>query len=65
MQVNGETIPYEGSKYIRTENIDSLTGISGTSKGCMLHYLSEGYTENISVTTQTGNDLISIMRASN
>ena len=59
IQVNGETIPYEGTKYISTKNIDSMTGFSGTSKGCMLHYSSESYTENISVTTQSCNTIIS------
>lgn len=61
MQVNNETIPYEGTKYISTKNIDSMTSISGTSKGCMLHYSSESYTENISVITQSCNTIISII----
>ena len=61
MNVNGETIPYEGTKYISTKNIDSMTGISGRSKGCMLHYSSENYTENISVITQSCSVIISII----
>ena len=65
MQVNGETIPYEGSKYISTKNIDSMTGVNGTSKGCTLHYSSENYTENISVTTQSCNAIISIINIVN
>jgi len=60
-QVNGETIPYEGTNYISTKNIDSMTGLSGTSKGCILHYSSENYTENISVTTQSCSAIISII----
>jgi len=63
INVNGETIPYEGTKYISTKNIDSMTGISGTS--CMLHYSSESYTENISVTTQSCNTIISIINIVN
>ena len=65
IKVNGEIIPYEGTKYISTKNIDSMTGISGTSKGCMLHYSSENYTENISVTTQSCNTIISIINIVN
>ena len=65
MQVNNETIPYEGTKYISTKNIDSMTGISGSSKGCMLHYSSENYTENISVTRQSCNTIISIINIVN
>ena len=65
MKVNGETITYEGTKYISTKNIDSMTGVSGTSKGCMLHYSSESYSGNISVTTQSCITIISIIRIIN
>jgi len=61
MRVNGETITYEGTKYISTKNIDSMTGVSALSKGCMLHYSSEGYTENISVSKQSCSEIISII----
>jgi len=65
ININGETIPYEGTKYISTKNIDSMTGNSGISKGCILHYSSENYTENISVTTQSCNAIISIINIVN
>ena len=65
MNVNGETILYEGTKYISTKNIDSMTGISGTSKGCELHYSSENYSENISVTTQSCDAIVSIINIVN
>lgn len=61
MQVNGESIAYEGTKYIATKNIDSMTGVSALSKGCILHYSSEGYTENISVIMQSCSEIISII----
>lgn len=60
-QVNGETPPYEGTKYISTKNIDSMTGYRGISKGCMLHFSSESLTENISVTKQSCSEIISII----
>ena len=65
IQINGEAIPYKGTKYISTRNIDSMTGLNGTTKGCTLHYSSENYTENISVTTQSCNAIISIINIVN
>ena len=65
MQVNGESIEYEGTKYISTKNIDSMTGVSVLAKGCTLHYSSERYSENISVSTQSCSEIISIINVVN
>ena len=65
MQVNNKTIPYKATKYISTKNVDSMTAVSGTYNGCILHYSSENYTENISVTTQSCNTIISIINIVN
>ena len=65
MLVNGENIEYEGKKYISTKNIDSMTGVSVLTKGCTLHYSSEGYTENISVIAQSCSEIISIINVVN
>lgn len=61
--INGETMPYEGTKYIRASNIGTLSGVEGTTKGCMLAYSSEGYTENISVLKQSCNEVLSIIES--
>lgn len=61
MKIKGKTITYEGTKYISTKNIDSMTGFNDVSKGCILHYSSENYTQNISVSTQSCNAIISII----
>jgi hypothetical protein len=61
MLVNGEVVTYEGTKYISINNIDSMTGASGISKGCTLHYSSENYTEKISVAMQSCSEIISII----
>lgn len=65
MKVNNETVLYEGTTYISTKNIDSMTSSSGTSKGCVLHYSSENYVENISVETQSCNAIVSIFNIVN
>ena len=49
IQVNNEVLPYEGTKYIKISNIGTMSTVYGVTKGCMLAYASEGYTENISV----------------
>jgi hypothetical protein len=61
IQVNGETLPYDGTKYIRVTNIGTLSGIEDVTKGCILAYSSEGYTENISVTQQSCNQVLSVI----
>lgn len=65
IKVNGEITPFEGTKYISTKNINSMTDGSGTSKDCILHYSSENYTENISVITQSCTTIISIINIVN
>ena len=61
IRVNGETRAYEGTQYIATRNIDSMTADSATAKGCTLHYSSENYSETIAVTQQSCSELISII----
>lgn len=63
IQVNGETLPYDGTKYIRVANIGTLSGVEGTTKVCVLAYSSEGYTENISVTQQSCNQVLSVIES--
>ncbi|PAJ71707.1 hypothetical protein CJF42_25265 [Pseudoalteromonas sp. NBT06-2] len=63
IQVNGEILPYDGTKYIRVANIGTLSGVEGITKGCMLAYSSEGYTENISVTQQSCNQVLSVIES--
>jgi hypothetical protein len=63
IQVDEVALPYDGTKYISTGNIDSLSSVSGLSRGCILYYSSEGYTENISVKSRSCNDVISIIKA--
>ena len=65
IQVNGETLAYEGTQFIATKNISAMTSSSAFSRTCMLHYASEGYTENITVSTQTCGEIISIMSVVN
>jgi len=64
IQVNGETLPYDGTKYIRVSNIGTLSGVYGTTNGCMLAYSSENYTENVSVTQQSCNEVLSVIESS-
>ncbi len=64
MEVNHETLPYEGTKYIKISNIGTMTTVHGVTKGCMLAYASEGYTENISVLQQSCNQILSIIKDS-
>ena len=59
--INGEAFPYDGTKYVRIINIGTLTGVEGSTKGCMIAYSSEGYTENISVLKQSCNEVLSII----
>lgn len=54
----GEALPYEGTWYINSKNIDSMSGVSGVSKGCILRYSSEGYTETVSLVEQSCVDLL-------
>ena len=63
INVNGESLPYDGTKYIRVANIGTLSGVEGTTKGCILAYSSEGYTENISVTQQSCNQVLSTIES--
>lgn len=60
-QVNDEIIPYEGTKYIRVTNIDAMMSVTGTTKGCMVSYSSEGYTETISVLEQSCDEVIEVL----
>lgn len=61
IEVNKEVLDYDGTKYIRADNVGTLTGIHGSTKGCMLAYASEGYTENISVTEQSCDEVLEIL----
>ncbi len=63
IKVNGKTLPYSGTKYIRASSIGTLSGVKGTTKGCMLAYSSEGYTENISVAQQSCNQVLSTIES--
>jgi hypothetical protein len=63
IQVNNETLPYDGTKYIRVSSIGTLSGVEGVTKGCVLAYTSEGYTENISVKQQSCNQVLSIIKS--
>ncbi len=61
IKTHGKTLPYNGTKYIRASSIGTLSGVKGTTKGCMLAYSSEGYTENISVIQQSCNQVLSVI----
>lgn len=61
IQINNEILPYQGSKYIRAANIGTMTSIVGSTKGCILAYSSENYTESISVLNQSCDEMISIL----
>jgi len=63
IKIDGKILPYEGTKYIATRNIDSMTGVSGATAGCMLHYSSNSFTENISVVSQSCDEIISIIKS--
>jgi len=65
MQVNREVIPYDGTKYIKVINIGTMSTALGTTKGCVLAYASEGYTENISVMQQSCNQILAIIEEAN
>ena len=62
IQINKETIPYEGTKFIKVTNIGTMSTVTGVTKGCMLAYSSEGYTENISVLKQSCNEILTIVK---
>ena len=59
--INGEVIPYGDTKYIRVDNIGTLSSINGVKNGCVIAYSSEGYTESISVLKQSCNEILSII----
>ena len=59
--INNETIPYEGTKYIKVDNIGTMSTVTGSTKGCMLAYSSEGYTENISVLNQSCDVILQVV----
>ncbi len=61
IQINGEVFPYEKTIYISVWNIDSISTINEKKKGCMLHYSSEGYTQNISIINQSSKEVIKII----
>ena len=61
IQINDEVLDYDGTKYISVENIDTMTSVTGVSKGCLLSYSSEGYTENISVMEQSCDEVVAIL----
>ena len=61
IEVNKVSLPYEGKKYIKMQNIDTLSTVPGNTKACMLAYSSEGYTENISVLKQSCGEILSII----
>ena len=61
IQVNEEVFPYEKIIYISAKNIDSISSIGEGDKGCMLHYSSEGYTENISLVKQTCKQVLEVV----
>ena len=63
IQVNNEVISYEGIKYIKKSNIGTMTSDTGSTKGCVLAYSSENYTENISVLNQSCNEILAIFNA--
>ena len=63
IEVNGEILDYEGTKYIAISNIDAMTSVYGVSKSCLISYSSEGYTENISVTEQSCDEIVQILES--
>lgn len=60
ISVDGKVLAYEQIKYVKRSNIDSLTSVIDSDKGCILAYSSEGYTESISVRNQSCNEILSI-----
>jgi hypothetical protein len=59
--INNETISYVGTKYIKADNIGTMSTLTGSTKGCMLAYSSEGYTENISVLNQSCDVILQVL----
>ncbi|MBT8119774.1 MAG: hypothetical protein KJN89_08655 [Gammaproteobacteria bacterium] len=59
--INDETVSYQGIKYIKADNIDTMSAITGSTKGCVLAYSSEGYTENISVLNQSCDVILQVI----
>lgn len=49
MVVKGRVVNYRRGKYVRASNIHSLSAIEGISDGCVLHYASYDFSENITV----------------
>ena len=60
IRIDNKVLSFEEIKYVRKANIDSMTSVSGSDKGCILAYSSESYTENISVQKQSCNEILSI-----
>jgi hypothetical protein len=63
ININNEVLPYKGTKYIKKANIGTMTLVIGSTKGCVLAYSSENYTENISVLNQSCNEILAIFNA--
>lgn len=61
IRIDNKVFPFEEIKYVRKANIDTLTSVSGSDKGCILAYSSENYTQNISVQKQSCNEILSIL----
>ena len=61
IEINNETVSYEGTKYIKADSIGTLSSVIGSTKGCMIAYSSEGYAEDISVYNQSCDVILQVI----
>jgi hypothetical protein len=61
MRVDNKIVSFEETKYVKASSLGSMTSVSGSDKGCILAYSSESYTEDISVQSQSCNEILSIL----
>jgi len=63
IRIKNKVLPYADTKYIRVSSIGTMTSIEGLTRGCMLAYASEGYTENITVTSQSCDQILTLINS--
>lgn len=61
IRVDNKVVAFEETKYVKASSLGSMTSVAGSDKGCILAYSSENYTEDISVQSQSCNEILSIL----
>jgi hypothetical protein len=61
IRIDKKVVSFEETKYVKASSLGTMTSVTGSDKGCVLAYSSEGYTEDISVKSQSCNEILSIL----